>query len=782
MVGTGIDLTEFMDSVYNDLETGVEIYTFNKFDEITVSRDRSLVLDKKHLADHIGAAATTIIETARETRSRQNIEIVELENNIWAVSAIPLMDWYIAVCVSRTANTGLDPAQAGFFAILVALVLVILIVSNVFIASIQTTVNAQNQRLLQLAEEARAANRAKSNFLASTSHEIRTPMNAVLGMAELLLRRDLPGDAYREVMSIKQAGTNLLSIINDILDFSKIESGKMDIVPAEYQLASLLNDSAGIVRNRIEEKHLDFTVTVDSSLPSVLWGDMARVRQVLLNLLSNAIKYTHQGSIKLRVSGERQGETALLRLAVEDTGIGLKPEDQGKLFGEFSRFDMKRNQSVEGTGLGLAISRKMCRLMGGDITVESEYGKGSIFTAVIPQRIRDATPIGPVWESKIRFPSAEKTQMKIAFTAPEANVLVVDDIETNLNVVRGLLAPYQMNITTVLSGAEAVELARRQSWDLILMDHMMPGMDGVEAAARIRKWEAAQGKSEEGGVPIIALTANAISGMKEMFLKMGFNEYLSKPVEIAKLDETIARWIPEGKKVRGASVRWEGPVKGAGFEISGVDAQKGIAATGGTVEGYRNVLKSFRKDAEERLPLLRDFAVDDKSHGNNDRQDAEKKLAAFVTQVHALKSASASIGAAKVSEEAARLEAAGKAALAGSVEDTAAIRETLPAFIERLTALAEGIRSAMNNETITVNNEDAASIVHSSPLIAHLLDELAAALEAQKADDIDRLLGELDRQNLDGEMRKALDSVSDDVLMAEYGKALENIAKLRVQN
>jgi CheY-like chemotaxis protein len=307
------------------------------------------------------------------------------------------------------------------------------------------------------------------------------------------------------------------------------------------------------------------------------------------------------------------------------------------------------------------------------------------------------------------------------------------------------------------------------------MDHMMPGMDGIEATALIREWEKSRNAARE--VPIIALTANAISGMKEMFLLKGFNDYLSKPIEITKLDEILALWIPGDKQQKDNNAFRQRPDAAEAAEnlvIAGVDTAKGIAMTGGTLDSYRQVLALFRKDAEERLPLLRNFLAEQSVAAAQSRASETENLAVFVTQVHALKSAAASIGAAEVSAKAAVLEAAGKAG------DMAVITEALPAFAVQLAALAEGIGAAINNnEELTMNNEDTASIVHSSPLIAHLLTELAAALEAQSAGDIDRLLEELGGQTLDSQTREAVEQISDDVLMAEYGKALENLTKLK---
>ncbi|MDR2305511.1 MAG: response regulator [Treponema sp.] len=428
----------------------------------------------------------------------------------------------------------------------------------------------------QKARQSENANKAKSQFLSAMSHEIRTPMNAVIGISELVLRENISPKVQDYIGQIKQAGGSLLAIINDILDFSKIESGKMEIHPAKYALPSILNDVVTIIGIRLHEKSLDFKIDVDSSLPYLLFGDEIRIRQILLNLLNNAVKYTKKGYIKFSVSGEITGkETINIKFEISDSGIGIKEEDLEKIFGDFVRFDNDNNRNIEGTGLGLAITYNLCRLMGGNISVASVYGKGSTFTVVLPQKILDAKPIGGnisgggPWHSAPAEGTAyennlpEQTDSKVSFTAPDARILIVDDVSINLLVAEGLLAPYKMQIDCCTGGAEAISLMEKNHYDLILMDHLMPEMNGMETTAKIRALEAqaAEGslhsQPEEmnkpqgslSRIPVIALTADAIIGMKEMFLDNGFDDYLSKPIEMSTMHAIIKKWIPKEKQI-----------------------------------------------------------------------------------------------------------------------------------------------------------------------------------------------------------------------------------------
>jgi PAS domain S-box-containing protein len=742
--------------------------------------------------------------------------------------------------------------------------------------------------------EAEAANRAKSSFLASMSHEIRTPMNAISGMAELLLRRDLSSEAKAEAWDIKQATSNLISIINDILDFSKIEAGKMEIIPVKYMLLSLINDTINIIRIRLVEKPIRFFTNIDGKIPNNLIGDEVRLRQILLNLLSNAVKYTDIGHISLSIIAQKRVNGQVwLEITVADTGRGIKPEDQSKLFGNFVQIDPKKNRSVEGTGLGLAIARQLCLAMNGHITVQSEYGKGSEFKVVIPQGVDSETQFAVVeepekkkvlvyegravyaqslcwslqnlgvpyvmtetldkftealpseewyyifsgqglfdrikplmeqvvfpngkkpplalmveWENEVNIPNVRfiplpvqslsianvlngkadfrsfSTQSSelIRFTYPEARLLIVDDISTNLKVAEGLLVPYHAKVDTALSGARAIELVKQHKYDLIFMDHMMPEMDGIEATAHIREWEASLEQEETSRVeiPIIALTANVVVGMKEMFIDEGFNDFLAKPIDISKLDEILNRWIPREKREKKKIMDVE---QGIGIEdrysndnfqsyppIPGIDIQRGISMTGGTIALYSQVISLFRKDAQERLPILHNVL-------QHDVPDSSALLK-FVTQVHAIKSASASIGAAEISARSAEMEAAGRAA------DYGFIRENLPSFAEELMKLIKGIEAWENaaKGQAAPKEEDTLNGEHEQAVVTQLLHELAAALETENAGNIRRLLRELGQKPCDAKTIEALKLISDNILMTEFDSALKIVKELTDAN
>ena len=385
--------------------------------------------------------------------------------------------------------------------------------------------------------EVEAANKAKTMFLAKMSHEIRTPMNAIVGMTELALREELPPRVRENANAVQHAAAHLLSIINDILDISKIESGKLEIVPTNYLLSSLINDVVSIIKTKLadSDSKIRLITNIDSKIPNSLFGDETRIRQILLNILGNAVKYTEKGSITFSLNGEIvNNQKVILFAEVSDTGRGIKSEDITKLFSDFVQVDLAANKGVEGTGLGLAITQNLVRLMDGDIKVESIYGEGSKFSITLPQGIHSLEPVA---ELNLNTEHINAIKSKIeTFSAPNAKVLVVDDIGINLRVAKGLLAPYNMKIDLCLSGSEAIEKIKNNHYDLVFMDHMMPEMDGMEAVKQIREFSP--------NLTIIALTANAVSGMREKFIENGFNDFLSKPIDTRKLNDILEKWIP----------------------------------------------------------------------------------------------------------------------------------------------------------------------------------------------------------------------------------------------
>ena len=518
-------------------------------------------------------------------------------------------------------------------------------------------------------QQAIMAKEAQAKFLANMSHEIRTPINAVIGMNEMILRENEDVTIREYALNIKSASNMLLELVNDILDFSKIESGQLELVEDTYTLVSMIQDEKLLLNARVVGKPITTRIEVDPNLPSKLRGDELRIKQILTNLLSNAVKYTKQGTVTLNVHFQWLDEdTITLHFVVEDTGVGIKQEDLPQLFDKFKRLDLSMNRNVEGTGLGLNIAKQLVEQMQGSLTVESEYGKGSTFRFSVPQKVMDKSAIG-IFEEAVRESRNEEQEAAELFTAPNASVLVVDDNQMNLKLMRALIKRTKIQVDTALSGKECLELTRQKRYHLIFMDHMMPEMDGVETLRVLRSEQ----KNPNKDTKVAALTANAIAGCREIYLGYGFDDYLSKPIQADKLDQVLIRFLPQ-ELVHLGNQRMEIAESPKEMQdILTIDRELGLTYCLNMEDFYRETLQAFYEQAEEYLPQL-------------DTHFTNRNWKEYGVITHALKGNALNIGASVFFKLSLQHEMAGKE------ENEEFILKEYPYYKESLKKLMEKIK------------------------------------------------------------------------------------------
>ncbi len=489
-------------------------------------------------------------------------------------------------------------------------------------------------------QSAISASKAKARFLANMSHEIRTPINAILGMNSMILRECKEPHIKEYSLDVQNAGKNMLSLINDILDLSKVESGKLEIIPVDYDLSSLIHDISMMISTKATKKGLKLDIIADEKLPSRLYGDEIRIKQILINILNNAVKYTEEGSVSLKISGISREDNVLLKFVIEDTGIGIREEDIPKLFSEYERIDEERNRNIEGTGLGMNITARLLALMDSELDVESIYGEGSRFSFLLNQRIMNEEPIGNLEERIHKM--AKEQNYKVSFVAPKARILVVDDNQINLKVFVNLLKETKINIDIAESGEECLRLITKNKYHIIFLDHMMPDMDGIETLHRMKEMDSLCNES-----PVVALTANAVLGAREMYINEGFDDYLSKPIVSEKIERMIMEMLPK-EFVITTEVELDGDI----LEVSELPQVDGIDWEFAKLhfedsQTLIETVKLFYSTIDSEADLLEKFYKG-------------KVISDYRIKVHAMKSSAALIGAIPISGMAKVLEYAAK--------------------------------------------------------------------------------------------------------------------------
>ena len=603
---------------------------------------------------------------------------------------------------------------------------------------------AEQERLIAESEKKHAdeANKAKSSFLSNMSHEIRTPINSIIGMNEMILRECNDPDILVYAQNAKVSSNTLLGLVNDILDFSKIEAGKLDIINVDYEISSVLNDLVNMIKNRIEDKGLAFNVNVDPTLPAILNGDEVRIKQIITNILTNAAKYTQKGSVTLSVTYERlKFENAInMTVSVADTGIGIKKQDISKLFSAFERIEEKRNRSIEGTGLGMNITQSLLKMMGSRLEVSSVYGEGSTFSFTVKQMIVKDEPMGD-FEESFRNSSIRGKKYKERFIAPDAKVLVVDDTVMNLTVFVSLLKTTKMQIDTAESGQKCLNLCENNRYDIIFLDHRMPNMDGVETLHELK----AMKDNPNIHTPVICLTANALSGARQEYINNGFDDYLTKPIDPEKLEDTILEYLPDSLLKKVIEEQNEQPAESVIpsfiYNIEEIHVEEGRKHFPSD-EMYLDMLKIYANTVSENLDNIKKLWAD-------------KDIPALAIKVHAIKSSTRSIGGTELGEVAQRLETA------GDNNDMDTLNKYMDGFIKAIEKLGEKLAGLRDNQ----EQDDSSLPPISQEKLERCYNAIRKCLDTFDTDNIEEMIRNINKHSVpEGEKErcKALTKALDD--------------------